>query len=86
MGAKGAVKCKTVIDNVERILAIELLNATQALEFKRPLKSSSFIESLVEAYRKEVSFVEKDRLLHDDIQNSIAFIQNFVLDKEVLFG
>ena len=86
MGANGAVKCKTVIDNVERILAIELLNATQALEFKRPLKSSPFIESIVGAYRKEVSFVEKDRLLHTDIQKSIAFIQNFVLDKEVLFG
>jgi len=86
MGANGAVKCKTVIDNVERILAIELLNATQALQFNRPLKSSPFIESLVEAYRKEVSFVEKDRLLHNDIQKSIAFIQNFVLDKEILFG
>jgi len=86
MGANGAVKCKTVVDNVERILAIELLNATQALEFKRPLKSSPFIESMVETYRKEVPFVEVDRLLHNDIQKSIAFIQNFVLDKEVLFG
>ena len=86
MGANGAVKCKTVIDNVERILAIELLNATQALEFRKPLKSSAFIETLVSAYRNEVPFVEKDRLLHDDIQNSIAFIQNLVLDKEVLFG
>lgn len=85
MGANGAVKCKTVIDNVERILAIELLNATQAIAFRKPLKSSEFIETLVSAYRNEVPFVEKDRLLHDDIQKSIAFIQNFVLDKEVLF-
>jgi len=86
MGANGAVKCKTVIDNVERILAIELLNASQAIAYRKPLKSSTFIENLVAAYRNEVSFVEKDRLLHDDIQKSIAFIQNFVLDKEVLFG
>ena len=85
MGANGAVKCKTVVDNVERVLAIELLNATQALDFKRPFRSSPFIESFVEAFRKEVPFVETDRLLHNDIQNSIAFIQNFVLDKEVLF-
>ena len=85
MGANGAVKCKTVIDNVERILAIELLNATQALEFRKPLKSSDFIEMLVAAYRNEVPFVEIDRLLHDDIQNSIAFIQNFELDNDVLF-
>jgi histidine ammonia-lyase len=85
MGANGAVKCKTVIDNVERILAIELLNATQALEFRKPLKSSQFIEMLIGAYRNEVPFVETDRLLHDDIQNSIAFIQNFELDNEVMF-
>ena len=85
MGANGAVKCKTVVDNVERILAIELLNATQALDFRKPLRSSDFIESLVIAYRKEVPFVEKDRLLHDDIQKSIEFIQNFVLDAEVIF-
>lgn len=85
MGANAAVKCKTVVDNVERILAIELLNATQAIEFRRPLKSSAFIESLIETYRSEVPFVEKDRLLHDDIQQSISFIQNFVLEKEVVF-
>lgn len=86
MGANGAVKCKTVIDNVERILAIELLNATQALEFRKPLKSSDFIETLIKTYRNEVPFVEVDRLLHDDIQNSIAFLQNFELDNEVLLA
>ncbi|MGB0974435.1 MAG: histidine ammonia-lyase [Flavobacteriaceae bacterium] len=86
MGANGAVKCKTVVDNVERILAIELLNATQALEFRKPLKSSTFIETLVAAYRNDVPFVEVDRLLHDDIQSSIRFIQNFELDNEVLFA
>ncbi len=85
MGANGAVKCKSVVDNVERILAIELLNASQALEFKRPLKSSDFIESLVKAYREEVPFVETDRLLHNDIQKSIKFLQNFVIDKDVMF-
>ncbi len=86
MGANGAVKCKTVVDNVERILAIELLNATQALAFRQPLKSSPFIESFVSTYRKEVSFVEKDRLLHDDIQKSIAFITDTALEAELLFG
>ncbi len=85
MGANGAVKCKSVVDNVERILAIELLNASQALEFKRPLKSSDFIESMVKAYREEVPFVETDRLLHNDIQKSIKFLQNFVIDKDVMF-
>ncbi|MFD0962679.1 histidine ammonia-lyase [Pseudofulvibacter geojedonensis] len=86
MGANGAVKCKTVIDNVERILAIELLNATQAIEFRRPLKSSDFIESFITSYRKEVPFVEEDRLLHNDIQNSVLFLQNMILDNEVMFN
>ncbi len=79
------MKCKTVIDNVERILAIELLNATQALEFRRPLKSSDFIESLIASYREEVPFVEEDRLLHTDIQITVAFLQNMILDNEVMF-
>lgn len=86
MGANAAVKCKTVIDNVERILAIELLNATQSIEFRRPLKSSDFIEGLISSYRVEVPFVDKDRYLHEDIQKSIEFLDNLVLDNEVLLG
>lgn len=86
MGANAAVKCKTVIDNVERILAIELLNASQAIEFRRPLKSSDFLESFIATYRVGVPFVEEDRVLHDDIQNSISFISSFELDSELVFG
>lgn len=75
MGANAATKCLRVLKNTERVLAIELLNATQALEFRRPLKSSKAVESMVSAYRKVVSFVDKDRLLHDDIEASITFLQ-----------
>ncbi|MEJ7588121.1 MAG: histidine ammonia-lyase [Ferruginibacter sp.] len=64
MGANAAVKCKKVIDNVEKVLAIELLTAVQALEFRRPLQSSPKIEGIVQAFRKEVSFNEADRVLH----------------------
>ena len=85
MGANGAVKCKTVIDNVERILAIELFNASQALDFRKPLRSSDFLESVVKMYRSEVPFVEIDRLLHTDIQNSVKFLQNFNIDTSVVF-
>lgn len=56
MGANAATKCKRVIDNVEKVLAIELLTAVQALDFRKPLKSSPFIEEIVTAFRKEVSF------------------------------
>jgi histidine ammonia-lyase len=75
MGANAATKCLRVLKNTERVLAIELLNATQALEFRRPLKSATPIETFVSAYRKVVPFVDKDRILHDDIEASVEFLQ-----------
>ncbi|MES2560719.1 MAG: histidine ammonia-lyase [Bacteroidota bacterium] len=75
MGANAATKCLRVMKNTERVLAIELLNATQALEFRRPMKSSETVESMVADYRKVVSFVDKDRFLHNDIEASITFLQ-----------
>jgi histidine ammonia-lyase len=75
MGANAATKCLRVMKNTERVLAIELLNAAQALEFRRPLKSSAAVEALVEGFRKTVPFVEQDRVLHNDIQESVAFLQ-----------
>lgn len=75
MGANAATKCLRVMKNTERVLAIELLNATQALEFRRPLKSSSTVEAFVADYRKVVTFVDKDRFLHNDIQASVEFLQ-----------
>ena len=80
MGANGAVKCHRVVRNLEKILAIELLNAAQALEFRRPLKSSDKIEKIFEAYRKEVSFVENDEYMKPKIDKSIEFLQKFNID------
>jgi histidine ammonia-lyase len=77
MGANAATKCLRVMKNTERVLAIELLNATQALEFRRPMKSSKAVEAFVSDYRKVVSFVDKDRLLHNDIEASIAFLEQY---------
>ncbi|HLO73168.1 MAG TPA: histidine ammonia-lyase [Flavobacterium sp.] len=82
MGANAATKTLRIVDNLERILAIELLNASQALEFRRPLKSSEFIESFVKSYRDEVPFVSEDRILHYDIEKSIAFLNSFQIDIE----
>ena len=76
MGANGAVKCKRVIDNVEKVLAIELLTAVQAIEFRRPLKTSAASEEIMEAFRKEVSFNDADRILHDDMIKAIEFLRN----------
>ena len=82
MGANAATKTLRIVDNVERILAIELLNGSQALEFRRPLKSSEFIESFVKSYREEVSFVSEDRILHYDIEKSVSFLNSFQIEME----
>src|SRR6201995_458208 len=74
MGANAATKCKRVIDNVEKVLAIELLSAAQALDYRRPLTSSPIIEDLISAFRKEVSFNNADRVLQIDIMKAIEFI------------
>lgn len=82
MGANAATKTLRIVENVERILAIELLNGSQALEFRRPLKSSEFIESFVKSYREEVSFVSEDRILHYDIEKSVSFLNSFQIEIE----
>jgi histidine ammonia-lyase len=77
MGANGAVKCKRVIDNVEKVLAIELLTAVQAIDFRRPLKTSEQLENIIVSFREEIPFNETDRILHDDMMKSVAFLQNY---------
>ncbi|RDI13315.1 histidine ammonia-lyase [Flavobacterium sp. AG291] len=83
MGSNAATKALRIVDNLERILAIELMNASQAIEFRRPLKSSEFLEAFVKSYREEVPLVTEDRILHYDIENTIAFLHNLQLDETV---
>ena len=75
MGANAATKCKRVIDNVEKVLAIELLTAAQALEFRRPLQTSAELEAILSAFRKVVSFNDADRVMHDDMMLAVKFLQ-----------
>ena len=82
MGANAATKCLRVMENLERILAIELMNASQAIEFRRPLQSSAFLELFLKSYREEVPLVENDRILHYDIVKSVAFLESFVVELE----
>jgi histidine ammonia-lyase len=82
MGANAATKCLRVLDNLERILAIELMNASQAIEYRRPLQSSDFIEMFLKSYRQEVPLITEDRILHYDIEKSIAFLSSFMIDLE----
>lgn len=82
MGANAATKTLRIMDNLERILAIELMNASQAIEFRRPLQSSAFIEMFLKSYREEVPLVKEDRILHYDIEKSVAFLNSFMIELE----
>ena len=77
MGANAATKCYKVMENVERVLAIELFNAAQALDFRHQegLKSSPFIEKMVEDYRKCVPFVDIDQIMYKHIHSSVKYLQ-----------
>ena len=75
MGANAAIKLYKVVLNTERVLAIELFNATQALEFRRPLRSSSVIQEVFDRYRKDVPFIINDEVMYPYIQKSIDFLR-----------
>ncbi|BAO77552.1 histidine ammonia-lyase [Winogradskyella sp. PG-2] len=85
MGANAATQAFDLIRNVERIIAIELMNASQAIEFRKPLKTSPFLESFLEQYRKVVPFIKVDEVLHDDIEASIQFLKDVDIEIEELF-
>ena len=74
MGSNAATKLWKVVQNTERVLAIELMNAAQALEFRRPLHSSKAIEELFENYRNVVPFVSNDTVMYPHISTSVKFL------------
>ncbi|MEJ8755703.1 histidine ammonia-lyase [Pontibacter sp. H259] len=81
MGANAATKLYQVVLNVERVLAIELMHAAQAIDFRRPLKTSPVLEQLYFSFREVVPFVSTDRVLHDDIMKSIDFLRKYELSE-----
>lgn len=81
MGANAATKLHKLMKNVQRVLAIELLTAVQAIEFRRPSKTSPALEKISTALRKQIPFMAADRLLHDDL---VATEQFLAQDADVL--
>lgn len=75
MGANAVVKAYKIVYNIEKVLAIEFMTAMQALDFRKPLKSSPQIEKIRTAYREIVPFLDKDRLLYNDIQVTLDFMR-----------
>lgn len=80
MGANAATKLLKVIDNLYNIFAIELMNAAQALDFRRPAKSSPKLEKIVAAFREQVPFVEDDIVMYKAIRKSVEFVKAMPLD------
>ena len=75
MGSNAATKLYRVVLNTERVLAIELFNAAQALDFRRPARSSATIEQMVAEYRKRVPFIDNDSVMYPHIESSIQFLR-----------
>jgi len=82
MGANAAVKAYKVMENLERILAIELYNAAQALDFRRPARTSEVLEKFVGEYRKKVAFIDEDKVMYKDINATVEFLRNVILEEE----
>lgn len=76
MAANAGTKLLRVVENVERLLAIEFFTAAQALTFRRPLQTSPPLEKIIRAYRESVPFLLEDRVLATDLQNTITFLKN----------
>ena len=80
MGMTGALKLRQIVENVERIVAIELMCAAQAVEFRRPLRSSPQLEAVHDAVRKVVPRLEQDRVLSGDIAALAGAVRNGAFD------
>ena len=84
MGSNAATKLWKVVKNTERVLAIELMNSAQALEFRHKmtsLRSSASVEAMFEAYRKVVPFVDNDTVMYPHIATSVTFLNNYELTR-----
>ncbi|HSI69153.1 MAG TPA: histidine ammonia-lyase [Gillisia sp.] len=85
MGANGATKVLKVIDNLTSILAIELFNASQALHFREPAKSSPFLEEFTAAFREVVPIIREDQVMAVHISNARQFLYNMEIGEDILF-
>lgn len=79
MGANGATKCYKVLQNLQNILSIELLHASQALFFREPDTTSPQLQQFLQDYRNVVPVLENDRTLYEDIKKGKSFIEGIRL-------
>lgn len=82
MGANAGTKLHKIVNNLKYIAAIELMNAAQGIDFRRPLKSSPYIEKVMKDYREHLPFVEDDVVMADYIAKTMEFLENYEIDFE----
>jgi len=75
MGANAATKGYKVLQNLRRVLGIELYTAAQAFEFRRPLHTSPWLENFLKQYRERVSFIHEDKVMYQDMEESVQFLK-----------
>ncbi|WNJ17543.1 histidine ammonia-lyase [Pontibacter sp. G13] len=86
MGANAATKCLRVLDNLERLFAIELVNASQALHFREPKQTGTALRPMLADFRKVVPFVERDRILYQDLHRAVDFVAGWQLEMPAIKG
>jgi len=79
MGANAAVKLHKILDNLLKIIAIELMNAAQAIEFRRPLKTSPTLENFLKEFRKSVGAISQDVVMYKEIEKAVEFLGKITL-------
>jgi histidine ammonia-lyase len=78
MASNAGTKCFKILENVKMLMAIELLTACQAFTFRKPKKSTPELESLYQKVRETIPFMEKDRLLHDDLMAAVRLVESLL--------
>ncbi|GAF04183.1 histidine ammonia-lyase [Saccharicrinis fermentans] len=81
MGGNAATKALKIAINVERVLAVELLNAAQAIEFRRPMKTSPYLEGFLAAFRAYVPFVKEDKIMYKEMEAALEFLNQGEFDE-----
>ena len=77
MGANSAILLFDIVENVKKILSIELFNAAQALNLKKPLHSSESINNFIGLYRNKVAFISEDKVMSTEINSSLEFFESY---------
>ena len=81
MGANSAILLFDISENVKKILSIELFNSAQAIDLKKPLKTSNFLQQFISIYRNKVEFISEDKLMHNEINSTLDFIESYNINE-----